>query len=217
MAVKSRSSREMSPAQRMGRAYKVFTDSLFRPICVFLSDRGVSPDSISDLRCFLGVAGIILFSIGFKWPGVSLFILSLVMDSIDGGIARYLKIGTDRGTFIDKIADYTIYCASVISMVFLEEVGGFAGSYHIAVVFAAIILKVVAENEGKKTDWLIDPAPNLVWFMIIWYGSLFIFLFTGVNWMAGALFWLNVFLTLSAIQSFLTIQSRWSRMAKRGR
>jgi len=138
-----------------------------------------------------------------------MFIVALVLDSIDGGIARYKKSCSHRGTFIDKVADYSIYCASLISMIYLEHVGGFAGAYHLSIVFAAVIFRIIVDNEGKESDWIIDPTPNLVWFMIVWYAALFVFFFSGIDLMAGAVFWLNVFLTLTVLQSYWVINSRW--------
>lgn len=210
-------SQSLTVPQRMGRSYKSLTDSVLRPVCVFLSNFGFTPNFISNFRCVLGIAGLVLYGAGFRWSGISMLIISLLLDSIDGGIARYTKTSSHRGTFIDKVADYSIYCASVIAMVYLEYVGGFAGSYHIAIVFAAVIMKIIVDNEGKKSDWVIDPTPNIVWFMIIWYASLFIFFFTAIDWMADAIFWLNVALTLTALQSYWTIHSRWSENSKKSR
>lgn len=203
------SSKPLNRIQGMGRWYKGLTDSVFRPVCVFFAGLGFTPNFISNFRGVLGIVGLILFSSQYRWTGISLLAISLVLDSIDGGIARCKRTSSHRGTFIDKVVDYSIYSASVMSMVYLENVGGFAGAYHVAIVFAAVVMKIIADNEGRKSDWIIDPTPNLVWFMIVWYASLFFFMFTGANWMSDVLFWLNMALTLSAIQSYCIIQSRW--------
>ncbi len=187
----------------------MLTDSIFNPVCVILSDFGLTPNLVSNFRGVLGVAGLILYSVGYQWFGVAMFVLSLLLDSVDGAIARYKKVTSHRGTFVDKVADYSIYCASILSMVYMEYVGGFAGAYHIAIVFAAILMKIIVDNEGRKSDWIIDPTPNLVWFMIIWYASLFLFFFFGVDFMGDVVFWLNVALTLIALQSYYVIHLRW--------
>lgn len=190
--------------------FKSFTDSIFMPFCAALARIGMTPNLISNLRTVLGLVGLVMLCAGFKWSGVSLFIIAIVMDSLDGGIARLRGSCSHRGTFIDKVADYTIYCASVVAMVYAEAVGGFVASYHVSVVFAAVILKIVADNEGEPSDWIINPAPRLVWFMIIWYAAFFVFVFAGKNYLGDILFWLNAALTLVALQSYIAIQSRWS-------
>ena len=189
--------------------YKGILDFVFRPLYPLLTKIGATPNKISHFRLFLGLLGLYLIDQQYLISGSTIFLIALLLDSVDGGLARHQKRVSHRGMFIDRVCDYTLYTASVLTMLCLGEIGGFGGSYHVFIVFAAVILAIIARNEGKKSDWIIKPRAGLVWFMIAWYLSIAWWVLFDGHTIEKVLFWLNVLLTVTAIESYWVIYARW--------
>ena len=191
------------------RSYKRVLDRFFNVVVRALTAMHVTPVMVSHGRLLLGVLGLILMAVGRARCGAGVLLVSLLLDSVDGGLARYQRSLSHRGTFIDRVCDYTLYSASIMTMLLLGEVGGIGAAYHMFIVFTAVIVAVISRNEGKKSDWIINPKANLVWFMILWYASLFWWAFFDGHALEKTLFWLNVLLTISAVESYVAIHRRW--------
>lgn len=202
----------MAPARPTGweMGYKRITDSILNPLLGSLTRAGIRPSGITHARLVIGLIGLTILVTGKPFIGACILLLALILDSLDGGLARYQKRFSDRGTFLDRAADYTIYSASVIAMHSLGEIGSVSAIYHIYIMFSAVILSIIAKNEQEPTDWIIKPNANLVWFMIAWYTSLFLWAIFDSHILDKTIFWINAGLTISAIESYITIYQRWS-------
>lgn len=83
----------------------------------------ITPNQITLFMIFLGFLSAILFSIGNYWislMAVLLLPLYLILDATDGEVARYKKISSPNGDFIDGIAHLilapTIYAGITIGV-----------------------------------------------------------------------------------------------------
>lgn len=202
----------MAPARQTGweAGYKRITDLILNPLFYSLSRAGIQPSTITHVRLVLGLIGLTLLVTSQPLLGAFIFLFALILDSLDGGLARYQKKCSDRGTFLDRVADYTLYSASVIAMHSLGEIESGSAIFNIYIMFSAVILSIIAKNEYKPTDWIIKPQANLVWFMIVWYISLFWWVLFDGHIVDKTLFWINALLTISAIESYIVIYRRWS-------
>ena len=70
---------------------------------------GFSPNAVSVLSIFVTLAACVLFAVPAKWAvivAIVLINLWLILDCVDGNIARCRKIKTAYGEFVDDIGGY---------------------------------------------------------------------------------------------------------------
>lgn len=164
---------------------------IFKPVvsaCIFLR---LSPNFISFLQIpfailfffFLASAPILAFF---------LFIGSLLLDALDGALARAKKISSPFGAILDQICDYareTIVITTLASAGAIPIV--LAVLYPAAYGLFNVILYVC--NHAKK------PLPFAVKSYLLFYPALFAYLWFGTNI-------LNIGITLSLISMGIGIQ-----------
>src|SRR3989344_1623740 len=86
--------------------YKTFSRGPSIYITYPLLKTGIRPNHISVLVILVGIAGaIMVYQPEFSWKlfGLFLLYLNLVLDEVDGEIARYKKIYSLRGVYLDAI------------------------------------------------------------------------------------------------------------------
>ena len=75
---------------------------------MLLGNIGVSANGATFIRCFLSLVGFTLLCLGqqatYNW-GISLLLFSVVMDSVDGQLARVLDQASYFGKFLDGLVD----------------------------------------------------------------------------------------------------------------
>lgn len=89
-----------------------YKDWLYRkidPVVRFIGDRA-TPNQISLISILCAFfAGLFIFlsrhNIFFLWVSLCLIILNGFFDVLDGGLARYLHIESQRGNFLDHVLD----------------------------------------------------------------------------------------------------------------
>ncbi|MBN1948935.1 MAG: CDP-alcohol phosphatidyltransferase family protein [Candidatus Cloacimonetes bacterium] len=104
---------------------------IFRPIAFIfvkmLYRTNVTPNQISFASILVGILAGIMFAHGtytYFIVGGLLYTFSIVLDCVDGMIARLKKNGTAIGRLIDGVADYLVGIAVYVGMALgLEEAG----------------------------------------------------------------------------------------------
>ncbi len=90
------------------RAYSPATDKVAR----VLHHHRVRAVQATAAGFVLGVAAAASAAAGWWWPALGLWLMSRVVDGLDGAIAR-LEGPTRQGGFLDLVADFTVYAAFV--------------------------------------------------------------------------------------------------------
>ena len=110
----------------------------------------VTPDQVTYTSIFIGLISAYIFSLGTPWSfflaGIVLELV-LILDCVDGQLARVKKCASDLGRLLDGIAGYIIY---------LAVLGGIMiglGKYYIALILfgAVTILRGIAYDYCKLT------------------------------------------------------------------
>src|SRR3989338_2391104 len=63
----------------------------------------VRPNQITVMTLVSGVAGALAIFFGWLWLGFLLLYLNIVLDAVDGEVARYKKIFSLRGVYLDLV------------------------------------------------------------------------------------------------------------------
>ena len=129
---------------------RYFHNSIAAQIVNVLKNTWVTPDQVTYISIFIGLISAYIFSLGTPWSfflaGIVLELV-LILDCVDGQLARVKKCASDWGRLLDGIAGYIIY---------LAVLGGIMiglGKYYIALILfgAVTILRGIAYDYCKLT------------------------------------------------------------------
>lgn len=114
--------------------------------------RGVQADAVTAAGFALGLAGAGCIALGRFGAGLALILAGRVADGLDGAVARLTK-PTDRGAFLDIVADFLFYAAVPLAFAVANPL---ANALPAAVLLASFIgtgssflaFAVLAERRG---------------------------------------------------------------------
>ena len=163
--------RVMHTTQRW-RAY------LLRPILPLLAACKVNADSITFLSLICGLAFCPLY---FYRHDVALLMLLLhvLLDGLDGPLARYTGAASRRGSFTDSMADQTVLVATTITLMLPPQpvLHVAAGAVYIFVYTLVVGFAMVRNAMAIPYSWVVRPR------------------FVVYGWIAVELYWLSGSLT----------------------
>ena len=129
---------------------RYFHNSIAAQIVSVLKNTGVTPDQVTYTSIFIGLISAYIFSLGAPWSfflaGIILELV-LILDCVDGQLARVKKCASDWGRLLDGIAGYIIYLA-VLGGIMI----GLGKDYIVLILFGAVtILRGIAYDYCKLT------------------------------------------------------------------
>ena len=129
---------------------RYFHNPIAANIVKILKDTWVTPDQVTYVSIFIGLTSAYVFSSettqSFFLAGI-LLELVLILDCVDGQLARAKRCASDWGRFLDGIAGYIIYLAVLVGVM-----TGLGKHYMALVVFGIItILRGLAYDYCKLT------------------------------------------------------------------
>jgi len=184
--------------------------SIFRPLLRLFDKLGATPNFLSNLKIILAL--LFLYFLKTNLPLASIFlIISLILDILDGPLARYQKIESDRGKFIDIFTDQIVYGLTLVGVSILSLSNSLNIVYQLFIVGPTYLLAIVKKEEGRPTSWLIKPRAGLTWIKVIFYITLFIYIFLNINWLNQTILFLNVLMTGLSLYFYFIILKRWQK------
>ena len=129
---------------------RYFHNSIAAQIVNVLKKTWVTPDQVTYTSIFIGLISAYIFSLGAAWSfflaGIILELV-LILDCVDGQLARVKKCASDWGRLLDGIAGYIIYLA-VLGGIMI----GLGKDYIVLILFGAVtILRGIAYDYCKLT------------------------------------------------------------------
>ena len=186
--------RDAMAISRQGRAY------LFGPLLRLLNAWYVTPDHLTMLGLIAGLAFCPLY---FWWQPAALFALSLhvLLDGLDGPLARLKATDSRSGSFTDTVADQIVVAATTITLMFAGALSPTAGGAYIFFYTVVVAFAMVRNSLAVPYSWLFRPRFLVFAWLIaelwLWPGSI-----EYVVW--GC----NIILAGKMISGFVRIRSR---------
>jgi phosphatidylglycerophosphate synthase len=140
-----------------------------RPLLVALSRCGVRPDHLTLLSGVVGLAFCPLYfwskELAFTMIGVH-----VLLDTLDGPLARHTGMASRRGSFSDSMSDQLVVVASTVTWMSIGVVGILPGSVYV-VTYTVVILFAMARNAlSIPYSWLVRPRLFVyLWFVVETY------------------------------------------------
>ena len=100
---------------------------MLHPLLRLLTASGTSPDQITVLAALIGLAFGPRVLNGYVLTG-----LSLLLDGLDGPLARFQQVASARGSFSDTFADQIVVTATTIT--WMIHVGGWITTLPVVVI-----------------------------------------------------------------------------------
>jgi phosphatidylglycerophosphate synthase len=167
---------------------------------IVLTRLKVSPDAITGLSF---VAGIAFGPIWFLSQPAALVLLALhvLLDGIDGPLARFQGVASRRGSFTDTMSDQAVVTAVALTLMIDGVVGALPGGLYIFLYALVAMFAMVRNALAAPYSWLVRPRFFVyAWIVVelfVWPGTL-----TGLLWVCNGL------LAIKVATGFLRIRKR---------
>jgi len=159
------------------------------PLLKFLSLLRVTPNQLTYLSLFFGVIFCFIFVLGF--PGakmIAFFMLAIhvLLDGIDGPLARYLGKESNKGSFTDSTIDQLVVAFSTIALIYSGDIGIIPGSLYIFFYTLVVVFAMIRNSLTVPYSWLVRPRFFVYsWLLVevyLWPGSIdfVLWIFTGL-------------------------------------
>jgi hypothetical protein len=161
----------LTPARRVLRA-------LFAPMVRVLIALRVSPNIVSFAQVILGVIIVVLMP---HHPRVAfaLFVLALVLDGVDGALARATNRATNFGALFDQYCDHIREVTVIAGLGWHGALNPFLTGIY-GVTYPAFNLTLYLCNHYRA------PLPFAIKSYLVVYPALWAYLWFGVNFLDGA-------------------------------
>ncbi|HEX9664827.1 MAG TPA: CDP-alcohol phosphatidyltransferase family protein [Patescibacteria group bacterium] len=192
----------------MGRKIR---EVILKPFLTVLVKAGISANLISTAKIVLMAPFFYLVDKNLFWAGAML-IIALMLDGLDGPLARLAREQSDRGKFFDLLSDHIIYSVEILAVIYLGLVDGLTGAYQIFIIAVIYLLAIIKKNEQLKSDWLISPSPRIIYYKVFFNVIFALYLFWQINFLQPALFYLNIIMTLAGVYYyFIIVLRKWKK------
>ena len=176
------------------------------PLLRLMAAVGIRPDHVTLASLLAGLA----FCPLWLWPSnpvwarpaaLAALVLHVLLDGLDGPLARYLGIAGRRGSFTDTLADQIVVTVSTLTLMATadSDVSIWIGGAYLFLYAAVVGFAMVRNALGNPYSWLVRPR--------FWvYGWIAVDLFLLPGWMNVVLAIFAVLLGLKMASGFVAIR-----------
>jgi len=178
----------------------------FQPVWKLLTKMGITANGITFFRLIFIIP---LYLLSFVWPNIYwlaiFYIIFWLIDLLDGGLARYQSTSSDRGKFLDIFVDVFMYSFVLVCLMNFNYASLTIIAYQILIHITVYVLAIIKKQEGKKTDWIILPKPDLTYLKFTAHAIWFLAVFFNFNIINEAFTLINLYMTFLSLYYFITI------------
>jgi phosphatidylglycerophosphate synthase len=174
---------------------------LLRPLLVVLAKLRVTPNHLTLLSLLVGLAFCPVFLWSSKIAAFVLMLVHVLLDGLDGPLARHTQRASNRGSFTDTAADQVVVAFSTVMLIHAGYAGAWPGGLYLFFYSIVVIFALVRNALAIPYSWLVRPRFLVYAWMpvevFLWRGSLDV-----VLWL------LSVVLVLKTLTGFVQIRRR---------
>lgn len=173
---------------------------LLAPLLRALVALKVTPDHLTAVSLLVGLC---FCGLWFWSPAAALgaLLAHVLLDGLDGPLARHLGVASRRGSFTDTLADQTVIAATTITLMTDHVIDIAAGGVYLSVYSVVVAIAMIRNALEIPYSWLIRPRFLVyVWILVeafLWPGT--------ISW----LLWLiNAVLCWKLLTGFANLRER---------
>jgi phosphatidylglycerophosphate synthase len=172
--------------------------SALKPITVLLGALGVSPNMVSLSQVILG--GVMVFTLA-EHPRLTLFLflIALLVDALDGALARHTNRCSQFGAILDQFCDHVREVLLIASLARVGALAPFLATLY-AITLPGLNLTLFLCNRYGT------PLPVAIKSYLVVYPAIFLYLWSGINWMNISFSICVILMSLFIVQGMLHLQ-----------
>jgi phosphatidylglycerophosphate synthase len=176
------------------------------PLLRVLAAAGVTPDQITatSLACGLAFCPLWLWPGGLGWSkpaALVVLLLHVLLDGLDGPLARHLGTASRRGSFTDTLADQIVVTASTLALMAVSQsrLSVWIGGAYIFCYAMVVAFAMIRNALGVPYSWLVRPR--------FWvYGWIAVDLFLLPGWLEIVVGGFTAILAVKLATGFMAIR-----------
>lgn len=174
---------------------------LLKPLLVVLARLRVTPNQLTFLSLATGLAFCPMFIWRYQVLAFGLLLSHVLLDGLDGPLARFTQRASNQGSFTDTTADQIVVAFSTVTLIHTGHAGIWPGGLYLFFYSMVVIFAMVRNALAIPYSWLVRPRFLVyAWFPVevyLWPGSL------------GILWWiLSILLGIKMLTGFVQIRRR---------
>jgi phosphatidylglycerophosphate synthase len=181
--------------------WQTWRGRVLAPLLKVLAGIRVTPNHLTLLSLLAGLA----FSPVFLWvsrpAAFALLLAHVLLDGLDGPLARFTGRASNRGSFSDTMADQVVVTFSTVTLIHAGHAGVWPGGLYIFFYCMVVLFAMVRNALAIPYAWLVRPRLLIYAWMPVevyyWRGSLDLLL-----WIFSAL------LAIKMLTGFIQIRRR---------
>lgn len=173
------------------------------PLLVLLTRLKVMPDGVTLVAGMIGLGFVPLWLTGHPDAALGCLLLHVLLDGLDGPLARYQQVASSRGSFTDTFADQLVVTGVTIAWMVKAPSGLHiaAGSAYIFLYALVVAMAMVRNALNVPYSWLVRPR-FLVYVALLgdrWWET---------NWTLVVLAVCDVLLAIKSASGFVRLRGR---------
>ncbi len=149
---------------------------LLRPLLAVLARLRVTPNHLTLLSLLAGLAFCPVFLWGWKPGAFGLLLAHVLLDGLDGPLARFTGRASNQGSFTDTVTDQVVVTFSTVTLIHAGHAGIWPGSLYLFFYAVVVLFAMVRNAMAIPYSWLVRPRFIIYAWMVIevywWPGSL---------------------------------------------
>lgn len=174
---------------------------LLRPLLVQLTGWRATPDMITLIAALMGLAFLPLWLLGSPVLALTMLWGHVLLDGLDGPLARYQRSDSSRGSFTDTFADQLVVTAVMLAWMIQSP-----GSLNIAVGTVYVFLYGLVVAMAMVRNALLVPYSWLVRPRFFVFASLTLDCWLATEFTLLVLGICNLLLALKSFSGFLALR-----------
>lgn len=135
--------------------YKKFAQArniIFLPLAKALNFLKVTPNMVSYFGVMVMIGFLFTIVRSQGWA-VVLLAFSLFLDNLDGVLARYQKIDSDKGKFIDMVCDNVNFTLFIAGLIYGGLLSGVIGLIYAYTMVLSKLFRTIQHAFSLESDW----------------------------------------------------------------
>jgi len=170
------------------------------PLARSIAKMGITADMVSILG-FVMVFGFVYFVERNPYAAMVLLLLHVMIDGLDGPVARVTGKAGNRGALLDIMCDHTGIVAATAGLVYYGLVNGVVGLAYIYI-YTIMIVFTIVRNVMRISPKIVVRTKYYIYILFA------VYVFTGMNYLDGAMLLFSAIMLVSVLNDFFAIRKK---------
>ncbi|MHA2357648.1 MAG: CDP-alcohol phosphatidyltransferase family protein [Candidatus Heimdallarchaeaceae archaeon] len=147
-----------------------------QPMIIFFARSGIHPTVFTVMGLLLSISAGVFLGLDNFLVGFILIWVAGAMDFLDGGVARYRKLDSKKGSFLDSVIDRFSDLAVFIGIIWSDPVDGVTGMIMVGSALLISYIRAKGESVGvqKIAVGIMERAERWLGLMVLLFISLLV-------------------------------------------